>query len=138
MNQCDPKRQSKRSKFVYAMQSTSTCAVLTAGLVLTVPWCAKAADSATTQRPWMNKSDSPEQRAALLVKAMTLDEEISMMHGVKPMPVEGYAGYVPAIARLGIPALAEADGRAGVGNQATQVTLLPLPSQQPPAGIPRC
>lgn len=127
MNEYDPKRQSRRSDFTRAAQSISTCAVLLAGLVLTSPLCAKGADPALTQRPWMNKADSPEQRAALLVKAMTLDEEISMMHGVKPMPVEGYAGYVPAITRLGIPALAEADGRAGVGNQATQVTLLPAP-----------
>jgi beta-glucosidase len=127
MNEYNPKRQSRRSNVICAAHSISTGAVLLAGLVLTLPWCAKAADPALSQRPWMNKADSPEQRAALLVKAMTLDEEISMMHGVKPMPVEGYAGYAPAIPRLGIPALAEADGRAGVGNQATQVTLLPAP-----------
>lgn len=83
--------------------------------------------AAAVQRPWMNKSDSPEERAALLVKAMTLDEKINMMHGVQPIPVKGYVGYVPPIARLGIPALTEADGRAGVGNHATGVTLLPAP-----------
>lgn len=83
--------------------------------------------AAPAQRPWMDKSASPQQRAALLVKAMTLDEKITMMHGVQPIPVKGYVGYVPPIPRLGIPALTEADGRAGVGNGATQVTLLPAP-----------
>ncbi len=77
--------------------------------------------------PWMNRTDSPEQRADLLIRAMTLDEKITLMHGVSPVPVHGYVGYVPANSRLGIPAITEADGRAGVGNGATQVTLLPAP-----------
>ena len=70
---------------------------------------------------------------------MTLDEKIAMMHGVDPLtgdaasgynfvlPPKGYVGYVPPISRLGIPALTLADGRAGVGNKATDVTLLPAP-----------
>ena len=88
-------------------------------------------------RPWMNASLTPERRAELLVKAMTLDEKITMMHGAGPclevwtpqcpMPIKGYVGYVPPIARLGIPHLTLADGRAGVGNKATDVTLLPAP-----------
>lgn len=48
-----------------------------------------------------------------------------MMHGVRPVPVNGYTGYVPPNPRLGIPALTLADGRAGVGNRARDVTLLP-------------
>lgn len=78
-------------------------------------------------RPWMNKSLSPEQRADLLIKAMTLDEKITLMHGISPLPEKAYVGYVPAILRLGIPSLHLADGRAGVGNGATKVTLLPAP-----------
>ncbi len=78
-------------------------------------------------RPWMNPSASPEQRADLLMKAMTLDEKITLMHGVEPVPIKGYVGYVPPIPRLGIPAITEADGRAGVGNGAKNVTLLPAP-----------
>src|ERR1700757_1907326 len=67
---------------------------------------------------WMNRSLSPQQRADLLLKEMTLDEKIAMVHGVgdPPLPVEGYAGYVPPNPRLGIPALRLADGRAGVAN----------------------
>jgi beta-glucosidase len=85
----------------------------------------------------MNRSLSPEQRANLLIKEATLDEKIAMMHGAAPclevwtpkcpMPIKGYVGYVPPIQRLGIPALRLADGRAGVGNNARDVTLLPSP-----------
>src|ERR1035441_1726700 len=92
---------------------------------------------AAAQRPWMSKSLSPRQRADLLIKAMTLDEKILMMHGAGPcpevwtdkcpMPIKGYVGQVPAIERLGIPHLNLADGRAGVGNKAVNVTLLPAP-----------
>ncbi|MGH9616431.1 MAG: beta-glucosidase family protein [Acidobacteriaceae bacterium] len=75
----------------------------------------------------MNKSLTPERRADLLIHAMTLDEKITMVHGVKPRPIKGYVGYVPANARLSIPALRLADGRAGVGNGAVNVTMLPVP-----------
>lgn len=77
--------------------------------------------------PWMNTSLTPEQRADLLLHAMTLDEKITMVHGVDPRPIKGYVGYVPANTRLSIPALRLADGRAGVGNGAKDVTLLPAP-----------
>lgn len=86
------------------------------------------ANAATNQpKPWMNPSLTPEQRADLLVHTMTLRDKISIMHGVYPMPVTGYAGYVLPNPRLSIPALTEADGRAGVGNDATDVTVLPVP-----------
>jgi beta-glucosidase len=91
------------------------------------------------ERPWMDKSLPSERRADLLVQQMTPDEKIAMMHGVNAMtgdpvhgydfvlPSKGYVGYVPPIRRLGIPALTLADGRAGVGNKAKDVTLLPAP-----------
>ncbi|MHB1935527.1 MAG: beta-glucosidase family protein [Acidobacteriaceae bacterium] len=75
----------------------------------------------------MNTSLMPEQRADLLLRAMTLDEKITMVHGVDPRPIQGYVGFVPTNTRLGIPSLRLADGRAGVGNGARDVTLLPAP-----------
>jgi beta-glucosidase len=81
------------------------------------------------RQPWMNKSLSAERRAGLLLRAMTLKDKITLVHGVerKQHPFKGYVGYVPGNARLHIPALKLADGRAGVGNNATGVTLLPAP-----------
>jgi beta-glucosidase len=80
------------------------------------------------RHPWMNKSLSAEQRANLLLHSMTLNDKIALLHGAGyPTPLKAYAGYVPPNPRLGIPALNEADGRAGVGNDAKDVTLLPAP-----------
>jgi beta-glucosidase len=87
----------------------------------------KATANNFRQRPWMNRSLSPLQRADLLLKEMTLDEKIAMVHGVSPLPVKGYVGYVPPNPRLGIPALTLADGRAAVGNDAHDITLFPAP-----------
>ena len=41
--------------------------------------CAQNTPSATAA--WMNKSLSPDERAALVVKEMSLDEKISLLHG---------------------------------------------------------
>ncbi|WP_169542241.1 glycoside hydrolase family 3 C-terminal domain-containing protein [Solirubrobacter soli] len=68
---------------------------------------------------------APQQRAALLVAQMTLDEKIAMVHGAGyPLPLNaaGFAGVVPANTRLGIPALYLADSPVGVGNGSTGVT----------------
>lgn len=83
--------------------------------------------TAKISRPWSNTGITSLERANLLIKQMTLDEKIAVLHGVHPIPVKGYVGYVPPNARLGIPALKLADGRAGVGNHARDVTLLPAP-----------
>jgi beta-glucosidase len=78
-------------------------------------------------RPWNNRSLAPERRANLLIKQMTLDEKIAIVHGAPLKPTKAYVGYVPPNLRLGIPAITLADGRAGVGNHARDVTLLPAP-----------
>jgi beta-glucosidase len=89
-------------------------------------------------QPWMNPSLSPDERASLLVKQMTLDEKISMLHGTglrglgpfSPLAAgsNGGAGYVPAIPRLGIPAIQESDAAYGVrgsGENGRYSTALP-------------
>jgi beta-glucosidase len=76
-------------------------------------------------RPWMNTALSPDERAKLLERAMTLEEKIGLLHGKvgtpfrgEPMPdgALGSAGYIPAIPRLGVPALQESDAGLGVVN----------------------
>jgi len=77
------------------------------------------------ERPWMNSRLSPEQRADLVLKQMTLDEKLALLHGNGmghvpqwQMPLtylgNGGAGYVEGVQRLGIPPLAISDAAYGV------------------------
>ena len=78
-----------------------------------------------TARPWMNPKLSPEKRADLVLKQMTLDEKLALLHGngmannpTWTMPLtpltNGGAGYVEGIKRLGIPPLVISDAAYGV------------------------
>ena len=73
------------------------------------------------QLPWSDASLSPDQRADLVMKEMTLDEKILLLHGQgmgfssqKPEGSNGGAGFTEAIPRLGIPAIQMADSAYGV------------------------
>lgn len=79
-----------------------------------------------TSAPWSDTTLSPDARAKLLVPQLTQDEKFQLIRsyygtgrnpGDKRMPgALGSAGYVPAIPRLGIPALQESDAGLGVAN----------------------
>ena len=88
--------------------------------------------------PWMNSSLSPDERAALVLKEMTLDEKVSLLHGtgmvglspMSPLAVKsnGGAGYVVGIRRLGIPDIQMSDAAYGVrqsGENGRYSTALP-------------
>src|ERR1700720_4316391 len=70
-------------------------------------------------QPWMNPSVSADERADLVLKEMTLDEKISLLHGtgmvglspMSPLAVRsnGGAGYVVGVPRLGIPDIQMSD-----------------------------
>jgi beta-glucosidase len=75
--------------------------------------------------PWMNSSLSPEERAGMVLKQMTLEEKISLLHGNGmehapqwQMPLthisNGGAGYVEGVKRLGIPPLFISDAAYGI------------------------
>ena len=71
--------------------------------------------------PWSDTSLSPDARADLVIKEMTLDEKISLLHGggmsffsTAPTESNGGAGYTKSIPRLGIPAIQMADSAYGV------------------------
>src|SRR5580704_12326731 len=79
----------------------------------------------SADQPWMNTQLSAEQRAELVLKQLTLDEKLSLLHGngmannpVWTMPLtpfaNGGAGYVSGIPRLGIPPLIISDAAYGV------------------------
>jgi beta-glucosidase len=80
--------------------------------------------AATPDRPWMNKQLSFDQRADLVLKEMTLDEKIQLLHGQgmpgwkRPMPKtylgnQG-AGFILGVPRLGIPQVEMSDAAYGV------------------------
>jgi beta-glucosidase len=91
--------------------------------------------------PWSDTKKSPDERAELLLKEMTLDEKITLVHGAgrgfgaqqTPAPAgpavsNGGAGFTQSVPRLGIPAIQMADASVGVtrGAAATRYsTLLP-------------
>src|SRR5437868_7580432 len=87
---------------------------------------AQSSKSGNASRPWMNSSLSPDERAVLVLKEMTLDEKISLLHGtgmsdlspVSPLVVHsnGGAGYVVGVPRLGIPDIQMSDAAYGVRN----------------------
>src|SRR5689334_21045941 len=69
--------------------------------------------------PWMNTSLSADERADLVMKEMTVDEKIALLHGVG-MPTDEAVtpenaasnrgvGYVVGVPRLGIPGIDMSD-----------------------------
>lgn len=92
----------------------------------------------TSSHPWMNASLSPDERASLVLKEMTIDEKISLLHGtgmvglspMSPLAIHsnGGAGYTAGIPRLGIPPLQMSDAAYGVrmsGDNGRYSTALP-------------
>ncbi|MFI7228988.1 glycoside hydrolase family 3 C-terminal domain-containing protein [Nonomuraea angiospora] len=61
-----------------------------------------------------------------LLRQLTLEEKVSLLHGATDPASKGQAGYVPGVPRLGIPELRLADGPAGVRVTAS-ATALPAP-----------
>jgi beta-glucosidase len=101
--------------------------VLAAGLgIFTVvgAMAARPAGAEGAGRPWMDKSLSPDERAGLVLKEMTLDEKIDLLHGQgmpgwsRPMPRtylgNGGAGFIIGNPRLGIPQVEMSDAAYGV------------------------
>ncbi len=83
---------------------------------------------AIAARPWDDVTLGAGDRAGLIVKAMTLDEKVQLVHGffpplAKPAQAMGMipsAGHIPGIPRLGVPTLRESDASLGVANQIEQ------------------
>ena len=80
--------------------------------------------AASTACPWVTSNAPISQRVDQLLAHMTLDQKISELHGDNSST---YAGTVPAIPSLCIPALTLDDSPAGVGHGMTGVTQLPAP-----------
>ena len=86
-------------------------------------------EAETRAHPWADASLPAAARAEMLLAAMTTDEKLDLVYGFFPPLAKGEgvptdmipsAGHVPAIPRLGIPALRETDASLGVANQVEQ------------------
>lgn len=114
-----------------AAAGIAVLALLAAAPDLAVPSAAAAtradtrAAAQTAARSAGTSWDSASRRASALVRKLTLDEKISLVHGDSFGP-PGFAGHVPGIPRLGIPDLYLSDGPNGVGNGNTGVTAFPV------------
>jgi beta-glucosidase len=93
-------------------------------LLLALPGLSQPQTTPKVERPWMNQSLSPDERADLVLKQMTIDEKIQLLHG-NGMPQEEPVtplnalsnrgvGYVAGIERLGIPGIDMSDAAYGV------------------------
>ena len=93
--------------------------------------------SAAASHPWDDVRLSPDARAAMVLAAMTLDEKLAMIHGMKQADVAGAhfdpsgtvegAGYLPGVPRLGIPSVDMTDSAVGArvaANGSRYATLL--------------
>src|SRR5579872_5481601 len=58
----------------------SLCAVILA--IALLPASAQFSFQPKPTGPWMNTSLSPDERADLVIREMTLDEKIALLHGV--------------------------------------------------------
>ncbi|WP_017460292.1 beta-glucosidase family protein [Dyella ginsengisoli] len=106
------------------MNLTKTHLATFIGTALLLCASACAADAPVNpQQPWLDTRLTPDQRAALALKAMTQDEKFQLIrtefgdtNNGHPMPAGalGSAGYQPALTRLGLPALQESDAGLGV------------------------
>jgi beta-glucosidase len=94
----------------------TACFCITAGVPLSIQ-----AQTPAASHPWSVSTLSPTQRAEMVLKEMTLDEKIAIVHGqgmVGEHPglseTNGGAGFSVGVPRLGIPAIQMADAAYGV------------------------
>src|SRR5581483_8934103 len=81
--------------------------------------------------PWMNSSLPAEQRAQMLLGAMSLPQKIAMTYQRYPIDLHyGAAGWIPAQTGLCIPDLVLNDAGEGVGDGQLGVTAFPAPIAQ--------
>ncbi|MEV5976200.1 glycoside hydrolase family 3 C-terminal domain-containing protein [Streptomyces sp. NPDC052114] len=83
-----------------------------------------AAAPLATAAPGPGSTAATTPRVRKLLARLTLDEKIGLVHGATDPRRLGQAGYLPGVARLGIPELRLSDGPAGV-NVARSATGLP-------------
>lgn len=116
-------------RMLKAWQAVCAFAIAAALVVLTAPAFAQhhRGEAPKQNFPWMNKNLSPDERADMVLKQMTLDEKITLLHGNgwengRQNPhwylSNGGAGFTLGIPRLGIPIIQMSDAAYGVRGSA--------------------
>jgi len=93
--------------------------------VLAIPGtCQRPRQAPKPTGPWQNTSLSPDERADLVLKEMTLEEKVALLHGVgmptddpvtpENAPSNRGVGYAVGVPRLGIPGIDMSDAAYGV------------------------
>ncbi|MCC8246178.1 glycoside hydrolase family 3 C-terminal domain-containing protein [Saccharothrix luteola] len=101
-----------------------TAVRVTAVLILVM--ASTASTAAERQPAWRDAAVPLEQRVTILLSQLTLDEQARLLLGVTTPAGEHAVGYVPGVARLGIPPLRLTDGPAGV-RDGLPATAMPAP-----------
>lgn len=123
--------KSERQKLFAALGVFALAAVV-AGLLVAgkTVWAQQRQEKEDRNHPWMNASLSPDERAEMVLKEMTLDEKIRLLHGMgmpgwprevqhpEPELGNGGAGFVLGVPRLGIPIIQMSDAAYGVRSSA--------------------
>jgi beta-glucosidase len=131
MNELDRLRSRARATIGFGVLAACVVAIL--GLATTLYAQHRMPGQAVKEdrnHPWMNASLSPDERAAMVLKELTLDEKIDLLHGMgmpgwprevqhpEPELGNGGAGFVLGVPRLGIPFIQMSDAAYGVRNSA--------------------
>jgi beta-glucosidase len=86
-----------------------------------------ASPASADDRPWLNTALSPEIRADLLVKEMTLAEKSGVLYGYGTRVVgdQTWQVYVKGIERLGVPDMVQGDSPTGIYQGTNVATQMP-------------
>ena len=108
----------------FDLRRSTALIALACALAAAAPALAQHHTAKPAPGPWMNTSLSADQRAALVLKEMTLDEKIALLHGVgmptddpvtpENAPSNRGVGYAVGVPRLGIPGIDMSDAAYGV------------------------
>lgn len=117
------------SSLIRVARPLAFAACVAAGVAVQARESEVPVQSAPAAHPWSDAALPVAARVELLLAAMTRDEKLALVYGFFPPLAKGEgvpadmipsAGQVPAIPRLGIPALRESDASLGVANQVEQ------------------
>jgi beta-glucosidase len=106
-----------------ALTATASAATSSAGRGGHAGYGVTAVHAQSGSCPWVGSSAPVSAKVDEVLAQMTLPEKLAMIHGSTPNA--GYAGYVPGIPRLCVPALKLEDNASGVGDGLGNITALP-------------